>query len=250
MLMCLQFTVVQVYFSEDNLGGIINDIRGGIAYAYHFQAGKDLFINAGLSASCYYRAFNNGRIILPDQIDPLNGVVFPSGEQLGQKGRAVFDVGTGILVIKGKFFAGLSLNHLSAPDLGGNGSAADRIDRKLSLNLAADFDVFKKYNLVTRPVIIAEVQGRKLNGGAGASIENNSFSVSAVILANEMKSVDLQTGCTLNSGRFLLFYNYRFNLISANQVLPVSLLHQAGLAFSLNNVDKRKTIKTINFPKL
>src|ERR1035437_3419750 len=46
------------FLTDDNLGGIINDVRGGFTYAYHFQAGKDLFINAGLTASCYYRGFN------------------------------------------------------------------------------------------------------------------------------------------------------------------------------------------------
>ena len=47
-----------------------------------------------------------------------------------------------------------------------------------------------------------------------------------------------------------VYYNYRFNIVSGNNLLPLSLLHQTGLAFSLNNVEKRKTIKTINFPKL
>jgi hypothetical protein len=41
-----------------------------------------------------------------------------------------------------------------------------------------------------------------------------------------------------------------FNAFSGNSLLPLSLLHQVGLAFSLNNVEKRKAFKTINFPKL
>jgi hypothetical protein len=32
--------------------------------------------------------------------------------------------------------------------------------------------------------------------------------------------------------------------------MPLSLLHETGLAFSLNNVEKRNVFKTINFPKL
>ena len=35
------------YISDDNLNGIINNLRGGFSYAYHFQAGRDLFISAG-----------------------------------------------------------------------------------------------------------------------------------------------------------------------------------------------------------
>jgi hypothetical protein len=47
-----------------------------------------------------------------------------------------------------------------------------------------------------------------------------------------------------------VYYNYQFNLKSGNSLIPLSLLHQVGLAFSLNNVEKRNAIKTINFPKL
>ena len=57
--------------SDDYLGGIVNDMRGGLSYSYFFQAGKDLFINAGLSASFYHRGYNFDKAVLPDQIDPL-----------------------------------------------------------------------------------------------------------------------------------------------------------------------------------
>ena len=72
-----------IYITDDYLGGIINDIRGGLSYAYFLKAGKDLFINAGLSASFYNRGYNFNNAVLPDQIDPLGGVSIPSSESLG-----------------------------------------------------------------------------------------------------------------------------------------------------------------------
>ena len=62
--------------------------------------------------------------------------------------------------------------------------------------------------------------------------------------------MNFQTGFSFNAGRISVYYNYRFNIVSENSLLPLSLLHQTGLAFSLNNVEKRNLIKTINFPKL
>ena len=35
------------------------------------SGGKDLFINAGLTASVFHRGYNFGNAVLPDQIDPL-----------------------------------------------------------------------------------------------------------------------------------------------------------------------------------
>ncbi len=63
-------------------------------------------------------------------------------------------------------------------------------------------------------------------------------------------NLNIQTGFSLTAGRISVYYNYRFNAISGNKFLPFSLLHETGLAFSLNNVEKRNTIKTINFPKM
>jgi type IX secretion system PorP/SprF family membrane protein len=238
------------YIADDYLGGIINDLRGGFSYAYHFQANKNLFISAGLSASCYYRGFNNGAIILPDQIDPLNGVSIPSGESFSEKGRAVFDIGTGIMIISGRFFGALGLSHLTTPDLAGYGLQTDRIERKLVLNLAGSFDLNKNLEILVRPVITAELQGRDLNLGAGGSIETRFLSLNTILLVNQAKDMDLQAGFSLKKGKLLFFYNYSFNIYSVNTMLPVSLLHQTGMAVSLNYVEKRKIIKTINFPKL
>ena len=52
------------YLSEDYLGGILNDLRGGFSYSYFLQAGKDLFINAGLTASFFHRGYNFGNAVL------------------------------------------------------------------------------------------------------------------------------------------------------------------------------------------
>ena len=238
------------YLTDDYLGGIINDLRGGVSYAYHLQANEKMFINAGLTASVLYRGFNNSRIILPDQIDPLNGLISTSAETISEKGRAVFDVGTGIMLISERFFAALALNHLATPDLAGSGLQRDRVERKIILNLAGKFDLNKNLQVSVRPVMIAEYQGRELSGGLGASLENNSLSVSAVFLSNTAKDLDLQAGFSLKKGKLLFYYNYKLNIFSNNRMLPLSLMHQTGVALSLNYVDKRKAIKTINFPKL
>jgi type IX secretion system PorP/SprF family membrane protein len=238
------------WLADDYLGGIINDLRGGLSYAYHFQANKNIYINAGLTASVYYRGFNTGRVILPDQIDPLNGFTFPSGESISGKGRAVFDIGTGFMMMSPRFIAALAINHLATPDLSGSGMSMERLERKLILNLAGEFDINKNALLVGRPVINAEFQGGYFSIGGGGSLENKALSLSSVLLVNNAKDIDIQAGCSLKRGVFLFFYNYRFNIYSVNRLIPVSMLHQTGLAVSLNNVDKRKIIKTINFPKL
>jgi type IX secretion system PorP/SprF family membrane protein len=238
------------FLSDDYLGGIVNDMRGGFSYSYHLQADKNVFINAGLSASFYHRGFNIDNIILPDQIDPLNGSVYPSGEALINRGRTILDIGAGFLFIAGKYLAGFSLSHLAKPDLSGTGDSEERLKRKMTLNISTAFDISKQMHLVTKPVIFCEVQGDRMTAGAGGSVESSIISFNSMFLVNRAKDIDLQAGFSFKKGIMLVFYNYCFNIASENRLLPMSLLHQAGLAVSLNNVDKRKIIKTINYPIL
>src|SRR5450759_3019633 len=239
-----------IYLADDYLGGIINDFRGGLSYAYFLQAGKDLFIHAGLSASIYHRGFNFANAILPDQIDPLGGVTIPSSELLASPGKTVFDIGAGFLFISGKYSGGFSINHLAEPDLSTTGSSNERLKRKLLIHLSGDFGISKLQNLYIRPLTYIEVQSGFINVGAGAAIESKYLAINAVILGDNGKNLNIQTGFSFNIGRIALYYNYRFNALAGNKFMPFSLLHQTGLAFSLNNVEKRNIIKTINFPKL
>jgi type IX secretion system PorP/SprF family membrane protein len=239
-----------MYISNDYLGGIVNDLRGGFSYSYFLQAGKDLFINAGLSASVYHRGFNFENAILPDQIDPLGGVSFPSSETLSDKGQTAFDIGAGFLLISGRFFGGFSVSHLAEPDLSGTGLSNERLKRKYMMNLSGDLNLNKTESLKIRPQAFLSLQNGFLSSGIGAVLESNYLSVNTILLGDNEKNLNIQTGFSVKSGKIYVYYNYRFNIVSGNNFMPLSLLHQTGLAFSLNNVDKRIVPKTINFPKM
>jgi type IX secretion system PorP/SprF family membrane protein len=239
-----------VYFADDYLGGIINDFRGGLYYAYFLQAGKNLYINAGLSGSIYHRGFDFGNAILPDQIDPLGGVTSSSSEVLSSTGKTVFDICAGFLFMSGQFSGGFSINHLAEPDLSTTGLSDERLKRKLLFHLSGDFPLAKLQNLKIQPITYFEIQRGYVNGGAGAALETKYLAINVVVLGDNGKNLNFQTGFSFKTGRISIYYNYRFNAVSGNEFMPLSLLHQTGLAFSLNNVEKRNTIKTINLPKL
>ena len=238
------------YLADDYLGGIVNDIRGGFSYAYFLQAGRNLFINAGLSASIYHRGFNAGNAVLPDQIDPLGGVQFPSGESLAAKGKTIFDIGTGFLFISGRISGGFSVTHLSEPDLSDDYSGSGKLHRKLLLHISGDLDLSKERYLKIRPVGVLELQKGYLYSGAGVALETTYLAMNALLFADNIRNIDIQTGISFSAGRISLFYNYRFNVKSGNRMMPVSLLHHTGVALSLYNVEKSKTVRTINYPKL
>jgi type IX secretion system PorP/SprF family membrane protein len=238
------------YLSDNYMGGMINDLKGGFSYSYFFRAGTDLFIGAGLSASFFHRGYDFSGTILPDQIDPLDGVVNISGESLSSRGKTVFDVGTGFLFIAGRVFGGIAFNHLTEPDLSNSELASNRLYRNILFHASGKIDIDAGKKLFLRPTGKIEFSKGLFTAGAGAVFETRNLSINSVLLADNLKNIDLQAGFSVKTGILVVFYNYRFNIASGESLLPVSLMHSTGIALSLNNVDKRKTVKTINFPEL
>ncbi len=238
------------FLAGDHLGGIVNDLRGGFSYAYFLKAGKDLYINAGLAASFYHRGYDFGGAILPDQIDPVGGVINPSSEILSDNGNTVLDLAAGVLITTGRISGGLSVSHLAGPDPGGSGAEVDRIGRKLMVHVAADLDLNERLDLIIRPVASMEMSKGWFSASAGAALGNKLLSVNSLIIYGSNDNMDVQAGFSVKTGRIMLYYNYRFNASSGNNLLPFSLMHQTGVAFSLYNVEKRNGIRTINLPEM
>ncbi|HLN56389.1 MAG TPA: PorP/SprF family type IX secretion system membrane protein [Bacteroidales bacterium] len=238
-----------LWISDDHLGGIINDTRGSISYAYSLQAGKELFINAGLSAGFYYRRMNFSDAVLPDMIDPTGGVMFPAGESFSPRSNTVFDAGTGFVFIYRDFLGGVSVNHLFEPDMSEH-AHAERLRRKVLFNASWNIPLGENRSTGLRPSCFLEFQGDYIGLGAGSSIESKSLAASFMLIGNNNLNLDIQGGFSVKTGRIGLFYSYRFNVASADNLIPLSMLHQAGLNFSLNSVDKRNVPGTISLPEL
>jgi type IX secretion system PorP/SprF family membrane protein len=237
------------YISDDYHGGIMNDLRSGFSYAYMFKAGNATYLSAGLSSSFFHRGFNFTGALLPDQIDPLGRTNIPSGESLRSSGRTAFDVSTGIIIFTPGISAGLAIDHLSQPDIS-FGQPEEKLYRKLILHAAGDIELKSTAGYRLRPLAYVESQHHFTTAGPGILIGNPAFSVNMLVLANNNDALDLQTGFSFTSGKLDTFFNYRFNLLSPDNMLPFSLVLQTGLSWSLNNVEKRNNAGSLIFPKL
>ncbi len=212
------------------------------------QAGKDFFISAGLSAAFFHRGFNFSDAVFPDQIDQMGIISRPSSELMVDENPAVFDVATGLMFFYRRLSGGFAITHLTQPDIYGNGSPVEKLKRKYLISLIADIDINKGSGLKIMPLASFELQGNYIWSGAGAVLQSNSLSFSSLFMFDNNKNIDVQAGFSFRWEKIGIFYNYRFNLTSANSLVPFSLVHQTGLTFSLNNVEKRIKFSTINAP--
>jgi type IX secretion system PorP/SprF family membrane protein len=238
-----------LWVADDKIGGIMNDLHGGFSYAYFLRAGKDLYIHAGLSASLYHRGFDFSKSVLPDQIDPFTGSVLPSSENLTSRGRSAIDIGTGLMFIFHKLYGGISLNHLTRPEISPEGTHSEKLSPKLTINIAGDLSGINE-KIEIKPTGYIGIQGNFLEGGAGTSIGNSLISFNIMMLGDNSENLNFQPGFFFHTGRLGILYNYRFNIYSENKMMPLSLLHQIGLSLSLYDVDKRNDSGFISFPKM
>ncbi len=238
------------FLTNDNIGDIVSDLRSGLSYSYHFRAGDDFYIGAGLSVALFYRGYDFSGAVLPDQIDAVLGAVYPSGEALVNRSVVRPDVASGVVFMFREYYAGLSVSHLTRPTISGTEYGETLLDRQLLVSLGGDIGVGDDMELILKPVVAAGFGKDMFSATIGASLEIPQLSVNSLIMYHNNDYLDLQLGVSVTAGNVALYYNYLFNILSYNNILSPALHHQVGIAIGLYSVDKRKSIKTMNFPKI
>lgn len=236
------------FISNDFLGGILNDLRGGLSYSYFLQASEELSVNLGLSASFFHRGFNLKDAVFPDQIDLMGNISLPSGDLLENESITVFDVGAGFVFDYKNMTGSFAVTHLTRPVLSRKGSEIERLDRKYSLAFIYDFLVDRNREFYMKPVALVELQGNYFAASTGTVVTYNQLSANILAVIVRNGNMDIQAGFSFRKDNLGLFYNYRFNISSHNTRMPFSLMHQTGLVLSMNKVEKRTTTGTINLP--
>jgi len=236
------------FVSNDYLGGILNDVRGGLSYSYFLRAGREIYINAGLSASFFHRGFNFSDAVFPDQIDMMGNISLPSSGDFANENKTVFDVGTGFVLAYRQITFGLAVSHLTRPSLGRGDAEKERLNRKFSINAILDIPLKSESDILLRPVASFEIQDDFLTAAIGTVLSANSLAGNILFIYNNNSNLDIQAGFSLIKENLSLFYNYRFNISSHNTFMPFSLMHQTGIILSLNKVEKRIKNRTIILP--
>lgn len=242
---------VSAFLTSDRRTKMVNDINGGVAYSYHFRAGENIYVSAGLSASVYYRGYNYSNALLPDQISQVGTVSGSSQEVFDNLSVVMPDLSTGILLMTGNLYGGVSVSHLTSPDMSGSSSdGIGELYRTLLVHGGGVVNLSATKEYILKPQAAFEVNRNVYQASVGMSIENNFLSLSTFFLHDKFNNIDLLAGAGLSIGDVRFMYNYCFNILSYNRLLPSTIHHQAGIAIGLYSVNKRKMIKSLQFSKI
>ncbi|MFO7575580.1 MAG: PorP/SprF family type IX secretion system membrane protein [Bacteroidales bacterium] len=239
---------VGVAVSSDHSGGLLSDSRIRLSWSYHLRATRELYIFAGMNVGLIHRNFNSSRLVFPDQIDPLNGVIFTGGETVNYPSSLFYDMGAGFTLLYRTSFFSFDASHLFRPDLSRSGVDGADLPRIFTFqafsrqNLGSD-----ELNLVPYAELVAG--GRDFSLAAGSVLEYNSLGFSMLWLRSAVGN-SIQTSCSMKIERLTVNYAFRFRAGASEAGVPFGLMHQAGIRLSLNIVDKRYVVKAINLPEL
>jgi len=233
---------------SDHPGGLMNDIRALFSYSYHLRLSRDLFLFGGMNAGLIYRTINRGKLIFPDQIDPLTGVTLPGSEMLNETSNLYFDMGAGFLVVYLNTSVSFSAEHLFQPDLSNGTAPGTELPRYFTLQANSRFGSGNE-DLFFIPYLQVSAGGGQFLFAAGGAMEYGRIGA-GIVLISEQSGVNLQTSLKAGHGKIDYLYSFRFSVSSENVGLPIALVNQVGIRLSLNVVNKRNIIKTINIPDL
>jgi len=105
--------------SADNAGdGIYRTTNIGGHYAYSIQVAENFFLRGGLEANMYQVRLDWDRLIFPNDLDPIDGIVDQGNGEIrpDQLTKNHLSLGTGVLGYARWGYIGVSLKHLNSPD--------------------------------------------------------------------------------------------------------------------------------------
>lgn len=102
----------------DNAGdGILRSTAASVNYAYRLSVDDGLTLKLGIEAGARQVNLDWEKLIFPDQLDPLDGIVLNSGEiRPDVVNRTMLDLGAGLLAGGRRWYAGFAMKHLNTPD--------------------------------------------------------------------------------------------------------------------------------------
>lgn len=238
-----------VWLSDDILGDIMNDLRAGASYAYHFRAGRDFYITAGLTASLVNRGIRTGSIVLPEDIDPFRGITGGSVPYTSPANITRFDLGTGISVATGNWYGGVSVMHLAQPSLSSDNLEQERLNRLYALNAGVSITPGSS-GLTLNPsaAFLAQGGSTAVYLGTEALWKGLMSGLSFWHLSQGFTAAETSLGWDADIVKFILSYSYI--LAGGDSSFKGTAMVKARLLFRFNNVEKRRVLHIIKLPVL
>ncbi len=143
----------------------LNSFQLTATYAVQIQLSRDYFFNGGIQFGYAENSLKTNNLIFADNLENNSGIPGTSAEVFSDNRFSYLDYGFGLIVYSKRVFGGLSVQHLTEPDLSfsDNPEYDSRLPRKYNLHAGAHLPVFRHGHLRKKfdisPQLILQKQG-------------------------------------------------------------------------------------------
>lgn len=246
---------IGINISNDALGPALNRVSADAMYSYFLAVNQRLTVNAGFQVSYSHRFLKSTELVFPDQVDPRGGIN-PTTETIGDMSKGYPDFAVGFTAHTRTAYGGVSMHHLTKPDMSMTKSSRQPLPRKLTVHGGMFIPIYERKlgreALRLNPNLVYQHQGifRQINYGldviyktvyAGAWLRHSmDFAVNAIILH-----------IGYEHDYFRIGYSHDFNVYSPWKAMKNVGAHEFSLMLKLeNNGGPRDRFRTIKSPKI
>jgi len=237
---------------SDAQGPALNRISADAMYSYFLAVNSQLTINAGFQASYSHRFLKRSALVLPDEVDAQG----TSQEVIGDMNKGFPDFAIGFVGFTRNIYAGVSMHHLTRPNLAMSGGPRQSLPRKLTVHGGMYLSIYERRlgreALKLNPNLVYLHQGgfRQINYGLDVICKN--------IYAGAWfrHSLDFAVNAfTIHLGYeheyFRFGYSHDFNVYSPWRNMQNMGAHELTFLLKLENRrGPRDRFRTIKSPKI
>jgi hypothetical protein len=233
----------------DRNGPYLRFSRLSANYSYHLQAGREFFVLAGFQASLALKSYSAGDLILPDQLDPLSGILPLSSETFRGENHSYFDMMVGFVFQYRSFLGGISADHMAEPSPGTDYVQKRRYHFQAVYTILERKNETFSYHLRSSLGLLAQHPDNLYTAAVEAGTGFGGLML-GLRFSDSMGFAGVPVGLHLQLGDVRL--QYTFSLLAGGNVIAGSrtLAHQAVLRIGLQSVHKSQRITAINYPNL
>jgi type IX secretion system PorP/SprF family membrane protein len=221
-------------------------------YSYQLNIKDDHFLRMGVQATSSNRSFDSNGLTFPDQFNNNGYTGNPSLDPLANSGSSVkfIDFSTGVLYYNPKAYLGVSVNHLTEPDMAFS-SSSDYLPRKIMVNgglnipLAEFSTTNREFTLI--PTFLYKQQGKFSQLDLGAFI-----TYSPMTLGLWYRGIPLKKNKTnaLNHDAIVALAGFRFDNFSFGYSYDLTISglgsssggsHEISVAYQFDAFESEKT---------
>ena len=234
--------------------GIINNLGFTLVYAYHAKLNKNWALSTGFRVGYNINTLNAKNVVMYDMSDPPDGVSSTSREAGLYQRSLYFDFSAGMLSWYDNYYLGVSIDHLTKPQISLGSDNPGPIDQKYTVHGGMEipfYNTIYRVNMTVSPNFIYQQQGSSSKINLGVYLNRQYFTTGLWLKTStqfNLIGAVIMFGFVSDNTTFAYSYDIPFYKGGVGGIIYGA--HEVTFMYKFKYKSRRKIIKAIKCPKI